>query len=102
MHGPAEMPRLNESHIDSGALAFACGVAVLSSLLFGLVPALRSASIGLNEAFKRATGVSSGSKDRVRSALVVGEVALALILMAGAGADSQRTPSFARRSRIRH
>jgi len=85
MHGPAEMPRLNESHIDSGALAFACGVAVLSSLLFGLVPALRSASIGLNEAFKRATGVSSGSKDRVRSALVVGEVALALILMAGAG-----------------
>jgi len=84
-HGPAEMPRLNESRIDSGALAFASGVGVLSSLLFGLVPALRSASIGLNEAFKRAAGVSSGSKDRVRSALVVGEVALALILMAGAG-----------------
>jgi putative ABC transport system permease protein len=84
-HGPAEMPRLNESRIDGGGLAFACGLALLSSLLFGLVPAMRSASISLNEAFKRATGVSGGSKDRVRSVLVVAEVALALILMAGAG-----------------
>ncbi len=84
-HGPAEMPRLSESRIDGGALAFACGIALLSSLFFGLVPAMRSTSISLNEAFKRATGVSSGSKDRVRSALVIAEVALALILMAGAG-----------------
>ena len=84
-HGPAEMPRLNESHIDAEAMAFACGVSMISSLLFGLAPALRSASTGLNEAFKLAAGVSGGSKDRVRSALVVGEVALALILMAGAG-----------------
>jgi len=84
-HGPAEMPRLSESRIDGGALAFACGIALLSSLSFGLVPAMRSTSISLNEAFKRATGVSSGSKDRVRSALVIAEVALALILMAGAG-----------------
>jgi putative ABC transport system permease protein len=84
-HGPAEMPRLEESRIDTGALAFACAIALLSSLLFGLVPALRSASINLNEAFKRGTGASTGGKDRVRSALVVGEVALALILMAGAG-----------------
>jgi putative ABC transport system permease protein len=84
-HGPAEMPRLGESHIDAGALAFACVVALLSSVVFGLVPALRSASVDLNEAFKRGTGVSGGGRDRLRSALVVGEVALALILMAGAG-----------------
>jgi putative ABC transport system permease protein len=84
-HGPEEMPRLDQSRIDVVALAFACIVTLLSSLLFGLAPALRAASVDLNEAFKRGTRVSSGSKDRVRSALVVGEVALALILMAGAG-----------------
>src|ERR1700733_3550862 len=84
-HGPAEMPRLDQSRIDIGALTFACVIALLCSLLFGLAPALRSASISLNEAFKKSTGVHSGSKDRVRSALVVGEVALALILMAAAG-----------------
>jgi putative ABC transport system permease protein len=84
-HGPAEMPRLDESRIDIGALTFACLIALLSSLLFGLVPALRSASINLNETFKRGTGASGGGRDRVRSALVVVEVALALILMAGAG-----------------
>ena len=84
-HGPAEMPRLDQSRIDGGALAFACVIAVLCSLLFGLTPALRSASTSLNEVFKKSAAVYSGGRDRVRSALVVGEVALALILMAGAG-----------------
>jgi len=84
-HGPAEMPRLDQSRIDIGALTFACVIGLLCSLLFGLAPALRSASISLNEALKKSTSVHSASKDRVRSALVVGEVALALILMAAAG-----------------
>src|SRR5208337_4698085 len=48
-HGPAEMPRLDQSRIDANTLAFACGVALLSSFLFGLAPALRSASTRLNE-----------------------------------------------------
>ena len=84
-HGPAEVPRLGESNIDAAALAFACGISLLSSFLFGLAPALRSASTQLTEAFKEGARTSSGAKDRVRSALVVGEVALALVLMAGAG-----------------
>jgi putative ABC transport system permease protein len=84
-HGPAQMPRLDESRIDEWALLFACGVAVTCSLLFGLVPAARAASSSLNEVFKLHAGVQGGSRDRVRSALVIGEVALALILMAGAG-----------------
>ncbi len=84
-HGPAEMPRLDQSRIDASTLAFACVIALLSSFLFGLAPALRSASTRLNEAFKSASGIVGGSRDRVRSLLVVGEVALALILMAGAG-----------------
>jgi putative ABC transport system permease protein len=84
-HGPAEMPRLDQSRIGVSTLAFACVVALLSSFLFGLAPALRSASTRLSEAFKSASGIVSGSRDRVRSLLVVGEVALALVLMVGAG-----------------
>jgi putative ABC transport system permease protein len=83
--GPAEMPRLAESSIDPTTLAFACGITLLASLLFGLAPALRSASSQLSQGFKEGGGTSSGSRDRVRNVLVVAEVALALILMAGAG-----------------
>jgi putative ABC transport system permease protein len=84
-HGPAEMPRLDQSRVDGSTLAFACVMALLSSFLFGLAPAFRSASTRLNEIFKSSSGISGGSRDRLRSLLVVGEVALALILMAGAG-----------------
>ena len=84
-HGPAEMPRLDQSRVDASTLAFACAATLLSSLLFGLAPALRSASTRLSEVFKSSSGVSGGSRDRIRSLLVVGEVSLALILMLGAG-----------------
>jgi putative ABC transport system permease protein len=83
--GPTGVPRLDQTRVDGTALAFACGAALFSSLLFGLAPALRSASVRLNEAFKETSRISSGSRDRVRSALVVAEIALALMLMAGAG-----------------
>lgn len=84
-HGPAEMPRLEQSRIDGRTLIFAAGVAMLSSFLFGLAPALRCGSAKLNEIFKSATGTGAGTRDRFRSFLVVGEVALALVLMACAG-----------------
>ena len=85
VHGPADVPRLQQTAIDAKTLAFACGVTLFSSVLFGLAPALRSASIRLSEAFKAGTGSGSGSRDRLRSGLVIAEVALALMLMAGAG-----------------
>ncbi len=84
-NGPAGVPRLDQSRVDAAALAFACGVTLLSSFLFGLAPASRSASTRLTEVFKESAGTSSGSRDRIRNVLVVGEVALALMLMAGAG-----------------
>ncbi len=84
-NGPAGVPRLDQSSIDARSLVFACGIALISSLLFGLAPALRSSSTRLSEVFKEAAGTSSGSRDLIRSGLVVVEVALALILMAGAG-----------------
>ena len=84
-NGPAEVPRLDQSTVDMGTLAFACAVALLASFLFGLAPALRSASVRPSEAFKEGAGTSSGSRDRIRNVLVVGEIALALTLMVGAG-----------------
>jgi len=84
-HAPAEVPRLGETSIDARTLVFACAVSLFSSFIFGLAPALRSASTRLSEAFKNGTGTSSGSRDRLRSVLVISEVALALMLMAGAG-----------------
>ncbi len=84
-HGPAEMPRLDQSRIDASTVAFACAVALFSSFFFGLAPALRSASTRLNDVFKLGSSTSGGARDRVRSLLVVLEVSLALILMVGAG-----------------
>ena len=83
--GPADIPRLDQTKMDATALAFASGVALFASFFFGLAPALRSASPRLNDAFKQSIGASTGSRDRVRSVLVVAEIALALMLMAGAG-----------------
>jgi len=84
-HGPAEMPRLDQSRIDATTLIFAVGVALFSSFMFGLAPAMRSGSAKLNEILKSAAGTGAGTRDRFRSFLVVAEVALALVLMACAG-----------------
>ena len=86
-NAPAGVPRIDEARIDLTALLFACCITVVSSFIFGLVPAIRSATVRLAETFSQGTGIgrATGSRDRVRSVLVVGEIALALILLAGAG-----------------
>lgn len=83
-NAPGDVPRIGEARLDLTALLFACAIALLSSLIFGMVPALRSSAVRLTETFNQAAR-STASRDRVRSALVVGEVALALMLLAGAG-----------------
>src|SRR3569833_908701 len=73
--------------IDGQVLAFTTLVAVTTGLLFGLVPALQSANPSLSETLRDAgaRGSSAGrSRQRLRSALVVGEVALSLVLLVGA------------------
>ena len=83
---PSDLPRANDIHLDAGAFAFTLAVAVITGILFGLVPAFR-ASFGeiyekLGEAAAR---MSSGRKHgRFRAALVVSEVAMCLILLTGA------------------
>ena len=84
---PANIPRLNEVTLDLAVLGFTLGVSVLAGVLFGLAPAWHCSSPEMNEALKEgARAVSSGrAAGRTRDALVVAEVALSVVLLAGAG-----------------
>jgi predicted permease len=84
---PADLPRLAETRIDSWVLAFTLGVSLATSLLFGLVPALWASKADLNGALKQAAtrSVAGGGMVRTRGALVVAEIALAVVLLSGAG-----------------
>jgi putative ABC transport system permease protein len=80
------MPFLNALHLNAGILTFSFALSLLTGLIFGLVPALQSSKLDLNEALKeggRQTSVGAGH--RLRSALVVSEIALAVVLLVGAG-----------------
>ncbi|HJQ22320.1 MAG TPA: ABC transporter permease [Blastocatellia bacterium] len=84
---PANIPRLDQIHIDGRVLAFTFAVSLVTGLIFGLVPALQASKPDLNEALKEGgRGTSEGRRGkRVRSLLVVSEIALALVLLIGAG-----------------
>jgi putative ABC transport system permease protein len=83
---PTNVPRLAETSIDGWVLAFTLGVSVLASLLFGLAPALHASRVDLNDALKQGgTRAVLGGGSRIRGALVVAEIALSVILLAGAG-----------------
>jgi putative ABC transport system permease protein len=85
--GPADVPRLAQARVDGAVLGFAVLVTVVSGLVFGIAPALRMAGSSPYQALKeggRAMG-SAGRRDRLRNTLVVAEIALALVLLTGAG-----------------
>jgi putative ABC transport system permease protein len=84
---PTDVPRLAEAGIDTTVLSFALGVSLVASLLFGLAPALQVLRVDLNTALKQSVQRSGGGSlaDRMRQALVVTEIALSVILVAGAG-----------------
>jgi putative ABC transport system permease protein len=84
--GPGDIPRLAEVGIDGGVLAFLVGTTLAATLLFGLAPALQSSRAPI-EGLRGVTGGASLQQRarRMRQALVVAEVALALALSAGAG-----------------
>jgi predicted permease len=84
---PGNVPRLAESGIDGWVLAFTLGISVAASLLFGLAPALQISRVDLNETLKQSAtrAMGGGKAGRMRAALVVVEVALSVVLLAGAG-----------------
>jgi putative ABC transport system permease protein len=84
---PANVPRLAETGIDGWVLAFTFAISVLSSMLFGLVPAIHASRVDLNDSLKQGASKSvvGGGSGRMRSALVVAEIALSVILLTGAG-----------------
>jgi len=84
---PANIPRLNEVRIDWVVLAFALLLSVVTGLLFGLVPAIHSTRSTLSSATREGSRGSgdSATTTRVRDALIVSELALAVVLMVGAG-----------------
>jgi putative ABC transport system permease protein len=84
-HLPDGIPRLHEARVDAPVLGFTLAVALLTGLLFGLAPALQASRPNLTDGLKEGDRGSSGRRQRLRSVLVVGEVALTLTLLVGAG-----------------
>jgi putative ABC transport system permease protein len=81
---PANLPRLDGVGIDATVLVFALAVSSFTAIIFGMVPALRAAGIDLNRTL-RGGGSPSMAQVRLRSTLMVAEMALALVLLIGAG-----------------
>ncbi|HEY7568353.1 MAG TPA: ABC transporter permease, partial [Gemmatimonadaceae bacterium] len=79
------IPRLDEVQVDGWVLAFTVIVSVLTGILFGVVPALSGARRQPHEALGQGTRTVGGAHNRLRATLVTGEIALALVLLTGAG-----------------
>jgi putative ABC transport system permease protein len=82
---PADTPRLAEVGLDANAVVFALAAAMLSGLFFGLLPALSSSSVHGRELLRAPRVGAATASARVRRVLIAAEVALAVILLTGAG-----------------
>ncbi|MFN0107530.1 MAG: ABC transporter permease [Blastocatellia bacterium] len=79
------MPYLRDLSLDGRVLAFTSGLTILTSMVFGLAPALQASKPALQTALKEGGRSSAGSGKRLQQMLVAGEIALALMLLIGAG-----------------
>lgn len=83
---PATIPRLGTVRMDGRALAFAAGAALATAFLFGLLPALQAARTRLHQGARSGrTSARFGGKSRLRRALLIGEIALAVVLLTASG-----------------
>lgn len=83
---PADLPRASAISLDGWALAFTALISLLTGVLFGIAPAFQSSKTDLNNSLKESVGRATAglSRSRLRSALAVSEIALSLVLLAGA------------------
>jgi len=84
---PLDLPRSSDVHLDRWAFAFTFVISLLTGLIFGLAPALDASKRSVNESLKEGAGRSSGARGsaRLRKLLIVGEFAVSLVLLTGAG-----------------
>jgi predicted permease len=93
-----DLPRIDSVRIDGQVLLFTLAVSTVTAVLFGLVPAMRAAKQDLNRTLRFSASLSpTPVQSRIRSMLVIGEVALALVLLIGAGLMMR---SFVRLQRV--
>ena len=85
--GPDSIPRLPDASLNLPTLLFAMGVALLSAITIGLVSVFQTSKLNLNDVLKNSQNVGTTDRhsNRIRQTLVVGQIALALILLTGAG-----------------
>jgi predicted permease len=84
---PGDIPRQSNIHVDGMVLLFSLAISMATGLVVGLAPALQSSNVAVAESLKECAKSSTASRrsQRLRAALVVSEMALSLILLAGAG-----------------
>jgi len=82
---PDGLPRAEEIGIDSHVLLFTVGVSVLTGILFGLFPAIKTLRPDMHETLKEGGRGGSGARHRTQNVFVVLEMAMALVLLIGAG-----------------
>jgi putative ABC transport system permease protein len=84
---PENLPRLSEIGVDARVLGFTMGISILTGLIFGLVPAWAASRGGVGEALKEGgrSSTTGSARQRLRSTFVVVELAVALVLLVGAG-----------------
>jgi len=84
---PGNVPRLEEVQINLPVLLFSLGISIVASVLFGLVPAARISRVNLADCLKEGNTRATSGAERglLRQSLVVAEIALSLVLLAGAG-----------------
>jgi predicted permease len=82
---PAALPRADEVSLDSNVLLFTMALSLIAGTVFGLAPALKASRVNLQEIMNQSSRGSSGFRHRLQGAFVAVEIALALVLLVGAG-----------------
>src|SRR5439155_10838548 len=82
---PHVLPRTTEIGLDGRVLGFSLGLAVMTGVAFGLLPAWRASAPGIEQSLREDAPGATGGRRRLQSTLVVSEVTLALVLLVGAG-----------------